>query len=119
MEFFVNGIKNDYSNFEGKAKRKEFWLFPAFFAVTTLALSFITGFLAGLTSASVIRYLYLVFVFLVIVPQISIAVRRLHDAGKSGKLLFVGLIPIVGWILVIVWLCGKTDDGKKKAKRKK
>ena len=51
MEFFVNGIKNDYSNFEGKAKRKEFWLFTAFFAVTTLALSFITGFLAGLTSA--------------------------------------------------------------------
>ncbi|MBO7253774.1 MAG: DUF805 domain-containing protein [Clostridia bacterium] len=118
MEYFVNCVKNDYSNFEGKATRKEFWLFTAFFAVITLALSFITGFLSGLTTAGVIRYLYLVFVFLMIVPQLAVGTRRLHDTGKSGKLLLVGLIPVVGWILLIVWLCGKTDDGKTNKKKK-
>ncbi len=118
MENFINCVKNEYSNFEGKATRKEFWLFSAFFVVLTLALSFITGFIAGLTTAGVIRYLYLVFVLLMIVPFVAVAVRRLHDTGKSGKLLLVGLIPVVGVILLIVWLCGKTCDGKNQNKKK-
>ncbi len=127
MEIFVNCVKNDYSNFEGRATRKEFWLFTAFFTVITLALAFITGFLSGLTTVGAIKYLYLVFVFLMICPQIAVAVRRLHDVGKSGKLLLVGLIPAVGLILLLVWFCGKTADDKKiqnktqnqKAKNKK
>ncbi|MBE6648931.1 MAG: DUF805 domain-containing protein [Ruminococcaceae bacterium] len=117
MEFFVYCLKNNYSDFEGKVTKKEFWTFTAFFAVITLALQFITGFISGLTTVGAIKYLYLVFVFLMVVPQVAIAVRRLHDAGKSGKLLLVGLIPIVGFILLVIWLCGKTDDGKNVKKK--
>ncbi len=115
MEFFVYCLKNNYSDFNGKATRKEFWTFTAFFAVITLALQFITGLISGLTTVGAIKYLYLVFVFLMVVPQVAIAARRFHDTGKSGKLLLVGLIPIVGFILLVIWLCGKTDDGKKNA----
>lgn len=112
MEIFVNCVKNDYSNFDGKATRKEFWLFTAFFAVITLALAFITGFISGLTTVGAIKYLYLVFVLLMISPQVAVAVRRLHDVGKSGKLLLVGLVPVVGIIILVIWFCGKTDEGK-------
>ncbi len=118
METFVKCVKEDYANFEGRATRKEFWLFTAFFAVLTLALQFITGFLSGITSAGAIKYLYLVFVLLMIAPQVAVAVRRLHDTGKSGKLLLVGLVPVVGLIVLIVWFCGKTDDGKKNNNKK-
>lgn len=112
MEIFVNCVKNDYSNFEGRATRKEFWLFTAFFAVIASALAFIMGFLSGLTTVGAIKYLYLVFVLLMICPQIAVAVRRLHDVGRSGKLLLISL-TIVGIIPLIVWLCGKTVEGKK------
>lgn len=119
MDIFVNCIKNDYSNFDGKATIKEFWVFTAFFAVLTLALAFITGFLSGLTTVGVIKYLYLVFVLLMISPQVAVAVRRLHDVGKSGKLLLVGLVPVVGVIVLIVWLCGKSTDDKRTLNIKK
>ena len=122
MEIFVNCVKNDYANFDGRATKKEFWLFTAFFAVITMALAFIMGFISGITTAGAIKYLYLVFVFLMISPQIAVAVRRLHDTGRSGKLLLVGLIPIVGIILLIVWFCGETKEesknGKKSVKKK-
>ena len=117
MEIFVNCVKNDYSNFDGKATRKEFWLFTAFFAVITLALAFITGFISGFTTVGAIKYLYLVFVLLMISPQVAVAVRRLHDVGKSGKLLLVGLVPVVGIIILVIWFCGKTDDGKNNKKK--
>jgi uncharacterized membrane protein YhaH (DUF805 family) len=125
MGIFIDCVKNHYSDFDGKSTRKEFWLFTAFFAVLTLALAFICGFISGLTTASAIRWLYLVFVLLMISPQVAVAVRRFHDVGKSGKLLLVGLIPIVGLIVVIVWLCGKTTtvqksaNGQKNIKKKK
>ena len=116
MEVFVKCVKNDYSNFDGKATRKEFWLFTGFFTVITLALAFITGFISGFTTVGAIKYLYLVFVFLMISPQVAVAVRRLHDVGKSGKLLLVGFIPVVGLILLVVWFCGESNDGNKKRK---
>ena len=112
MEIFVNCVKNEYSDFVGRATRKEFWLFTAFSTVITLALAFITGFLSGLTTVGAIKYLYLVFVLLMICPQIAVAVRRLHDVGRSGKLLLVAF-TIVGIIPLIVWFCGKTVEGKK------
>ncbi len=116
MEIFIKCAKDNYSNFEGKASRKEFWVFSAFLAVLTLALAFICGFLSGLTTVGAIRYLYLVFVLLMIVPLVAVATRRLHDTAKSGKMLLVGLIPAVGQILLVVWLCGKPSDGKEKKK---
>ncbi len=113
METFVNCVKNNYSNFEGKASRKEFWLFTAFFLVLTMALDFLAGFFAGLTSVEAIKYLFLVFVFLMISPFLAVAVRRLHDVNRSGKFLFLALIPIVGIIIIVVWLCGKPVDESK------
>lgn len=117
MEIFVNCVKNDYSNFDGRATRKEFWLFTAFFAVITMALAFLTGFISGLTTAAAVKYLYLVFVFLMISPMVAVAVRRLHDTCKSGKLLLVGLIPVVGIIILIGWFCEGTKEASKNGKK--
>ncbi len=117
MKTFIDCVKNNYSNFDGKASKKEFWLFTAFFVVITLALAFILGFISGLTTVSAIKYLYLVFVLLMISPQVAVAVRRLHDVGKNGKMLLIALIPVVGIVVVIVWLCGKSVDFKATVKK--
>lgn len=120
MEIFISCAKDNYSNFEGKATRKEFWTFSAYLVVLTLALAFICGFISGLTTVGAIRYLYIVFVLLMIVPFVAVATRRLHDTAKSGKMLLVGLIPIVGQILLIIWFCGKhTDENAKKKPQSK
>ena len=53
-----------------------------------------------------ISYIYSLAVF---VPSLAVGVRRLHDMGKSGWFLLIGLIPIVGWILLIIWLCTDSE----------
>ena len=53
---------------------------------------------------------YLLYALAVIVPSLAIAVRRLHDTGKSGWLLLVGLIPFVGWIILIVFYVQPSEN---------
>ena len=47
----------------------------------------------------------------ILVPQIAVSVRRLHDIGKSGWFYLIGLIPVIGWIFVLVWFCTDSQPG--------
>lgn len=47
----------------------------------------------------------------ILVPSIAVGVRRLHDTGRSGWWLLIGLIPIVGWIIAIMWLATDSQTG--------
>lgn len=86
-----------YAQFRGRASRSEFWWWY-------LASVIIEIVLRGLGSVSAIfGILGLLFGLAVIVPQIAIAARRLHDTNRSGWWQLLGLIPIVGWIILLVW----------------
>ena len=76
-------VWKNYGNFEGRASRKEYWNFVLFNFLVTLILA--------LVSAGILSVIY---VILVIVPSVAVAVRRLHDVGKSGWMLLAGLVPI-------------------------
>lgn len=76
-----------YANFKGRAPRAEFWWF--------YLLSVIAG---------IIPFLGWIASLALIVPSLAVTWRRLHDIGKGGGWFFIGLIPIVGWILMIIWL---------------
>ena len=47
-----------------------------------------------------------------LVPNLAVGVRRLHDTGRSGWWSLIGLIPLVGWILLIIWYCQKEDEAE-------
>lgn len=113
-EYYVKCLKN-YANFKGRARRKEFWGFFLFNFIIAFALSFIGGFISGITTGNaegtlgvVLYYLYSFAVFL---PSLGVFVRRMHDIGKSGWAWFWVLLPIVGWIFILKWLCTKSNDG--------
>lgn len=89
-----------YATFSGRARRSEYWYFFLFNALVSFVLGLI---LAPLAS---------VFVLATIVPSIAVSVRRLHDIGKSGVYYLVGLIPLVGVILLIVWFCQDSQPGE-------
>ena len=94
MDFFeaTKTCLRKYATFEGRAGRREYWWFALFFLIAT---SIATVFSEKLNAAVTL---------LLLLPAIAAATRRLHDAGKSGWMQLVGLIPLVGWIIVIVWL---------------
>jgi uncharacterized membrane protein YhaH (DUF805 family) len=103
MEYFIDGFRK-YADFKGKASRSDFWGFILISSVVSVVLNQLDiqyevwsaeygiGFFSGLYSLAVI------------VPEVSILVRRLHDVGKSGWMALLLLLPIIGWIWVGILL---------------
>ncbi len=99
MNYYLQALKN-YANFKGRARRSEYWYFVLFNAIVGGALFFV----GSAIHLGFLGFLYPVFVF---IPSFSVAVRRMHDSGKSGWFLF---IPIYGFILLLT--SGTTGDNK-------
>ncbi len=97
MHWFLDPIQKHYFDFEGRVGRQEFWMFVLFIFGINIVLNIVHAELLGMI-VSVALFL----------PNISIAARRLHDTGRSGWWQLIGLIPILGWIILIVWLAEET-----------
>ena len=80
-----------YADFNGRASRPELWWWVLFVFVTSAVLGFVSPMLSG------------VFSLAVLLPGIAVTARRLHDTDRSGWLQLVGLIPVIGWIILIIW----------------
>jgi len=98
MHWFIDPIKNHYADFDGRIGRQEFWMFILFSFLLNVILEVID-----------IEVLAMVVSLALFVPNIALASRRLHDTGRSGWWQLLWLIPIVGWIILIVWLATKTE----------
>lgn len=88
----ITSVFTHYADFSGRARRSEFWWFYLFNIVLSALLIFIP-------------IVYTIWMLVTIIPGLAVSVRRLHDLGKSGLNLLFALIPLVGWILLIVWYC--------------
>ena len=107
--FLITGLSLAFRNFavfSGRASRAEYWSF----IVATDVVIFLL-FLLGIRAGFFLLLAY-VFALLAVIPEISVAVRRLHDTGRSGWFLLVGIIPVVGSIVVLVLLLLPGDRGQ-------
>ena len=100
-------IFQKYARFDGRASRGEYWWWVLANFLIVIVLEIV---LFGLASASstlgvLVGIVLFAYALGVLVPSIAVGVRRLHDAGYSGLLLLLGLIPFVGGIIVIVLMC--------------
>jgi uncharacterized membrane protein YhaH (DUF805 family) len=111
MQWYTDVIKK-YVEFSGRARRKEYWMFVLISFVISIILSMLDR-IIGTQSANfgVLSGLYSLAVLL---PSLGVAVRRLHDTNRSGWWILLGLIPIVGAIILIVFtvLEGTVGDNK-------
>jgi uncharacterized membrane protein YhaH (DUF805 family) len=113
---FVDAIKlffKNYANFYGRASRSEYWWVALALFLVSLIIQ-IPGYALGSFDASTgtatMHPLFAVLSFIVslatLVPSLAIAVRRMHDTGRSGWWNLIFLVPLVGWIIWIVFLVG-------------
>lgn len=93
----VRSVLTNYANFNGRARRSEYWWWVLAVVLVSLVLNILE---AALGTGSILSTL---FSLAILVPGLAVGARRLHDTGKSGWLLLIGLIPLVGFILLIVW----------------
>lgn len=103
-------VLRKYFDFEGRARRTELWMFVLISFVISSLLSILTLGL-GFLERDVILKLYSIAVF---IPCLAVTVRRLHDTGKSGFYLFYNLLPVVGQIIILIFLCTEGTPHKNK-----
>lgn len=100
MQYYIQAFKQ-FADFSGRTNRKGFWMFVLFHIIVSLVIVGIdsmTG--SGKAGTGMLSTIYSLAVF---IPALSISVRRLHDVGKSGWLILVGFIPVIGffWLLYL------------------
>ena len=101
----IRSALRNYATFAGRARRSEFWFFYLFLLLCQVGASMVDGVAdgAGLVSGLISLALFL--------PMLAVGVRRLHDTGRSGWWMLVGLVPLIGWIFVLIWYCRQGEAG--------
>nr|WP_320119882.1 DUF805 domain-containing protein [uncultured Marinifilum sp.] len=107
MNWYLEVLKK-YAVFNGRARRKEYWMFFLFNIIFGIAASLLDTLIG---TAPVINSIY---GLAILIPGIAVSVRRLHDTGRSGWFLLLGLIPFVGAIILLVFFAtdGDTSDNE-------
>ena len=107
-----------YGDFNGRARRSEYWFFQLFSILVMIGI-FVVGGVAGAfngdrqnsTGGLVIGLLFLVWLLAFFVPALAVAVRRFHDMGHSGWWYLISFVPYIGSFILIVWFCFKGTAG--------
>lgn len=98
-----------YADFNGRARRKEFWTFYFTNALLMMAYALLSLLIVFSTKVDVLVFPLMAVFFLyyvaTIIPMLAAIVRRLHDTGNSGWMYFVTFVPLIGGIWLLVLLC--------------
>ncbi len=101
---YLSMWKNAFT-FDGRALRSEYWYAYLCNAIVLMILSVL---IAIFDAFAILSTLY---ELAVIIPLLSLSIRRLHDISKSGWYWFIGCIPLVGWIIMLIWFCTDSTPG--------
>lgn len=101
----VTTVIGKYADFSGRARRSEYWFWTLAVILGYIVAAILTR-IAGILGILAVLY-YLA----ILVPTIAVGVRRLHDTGKSGWFILMGLIPLVGGIVLLVFTVSDSTPG--------
>ena len=114
MEWYLKVIKDNYVNFEGRARRTEYWMFNLIHIIIIFALAFLGGFFGDSEASLIIMIPLLIYVLGTFLPALAVTVRRLHDTGKSGWYYLFTLIPYIGSFILLIFMVIDGDTGQNK-----
>lgn len=109
MEWFMKVLRQ-YADFDGRARRKEYWMFALFYIVFSACASLLDemSYSEDGFQDHIITNLFVLGLF---IPSLAVSVRRLHDIGKSGWYLLLWFLPVIGWLWVIFLHCQDSEAG--------
>ncbi|MDR2407551.1 MAG: DUF805 domain-containing protein [Bacteroidales bacterium] len=111
MKWYLKCLRQ-YADFSGRARRKEFWMFTLFDGIFVILAMVLDSILID-TNFGDTGPVYLIYVLGTFIPTLAVRIRRLHDIGKSGWTILIALIPLVGAIILIVYMCTEGDPDNK------
>ena len=104
MNWYIEVLKK-YAVFSGRARRKEYWMFVLFYIIFGIILGIIEG-IIGISG--ILTGLYCL---ALLIPSIAVSVRRLHDIGRTGWWVLICLVPIVGSIVLLIFILLDSQPG--------
>ena len=112
QESFATCIKK-YADFSGRAPRSEYWWFILAQFLLGLVAGFVLGFIGGIMGmgTSLADIGSVVLMLGLFLPALGVAIRRLHDTGKSGWWYLLVFIPIIGWLVLLYWFVQPSTEG--------
>lgn len=114
-EYFLDVIKNHYIDFEGRARRKQYWMYTLYNFIINFGIILIAVILFLATKADAIISIASIIIRIIglalLLPSLGLTVRRLHDIGKSPWWILIIFIPLVGSIIYLVFLCTDSERG--------
>lgn len=103
MNYYIEVLKK-YAVFSGRAPRAEYWFFTLFNLIISIVLGFVDGAAGLISQSSGMGVLGTIYMLAVLLPGIAVTVRRLHDTGRSAWWLLLFLIPLLGALVILVFL---------------
>lgn len=110
MNWFLVALKK-YATFSGRAQRAEYWYFILFYILIFVGLSIIDGIIGAFSAEAGIGLLSGLYSLAILIPSLAVGARRLHDTGRSGWWLLIGIIPLIGPIILIVFFVQDSMSG--------
>tara|TARA_B100000524_G_scaffold45485_1_gene21646 strand:- start:367 stop:741 length:375 start_codon:yes stop_codon:yes gene_type:complete len=117
MEWYLKVMRENYANFNGRARRKEYWMFTLFYSLLVTACAFALALLVATGSQSLTLLVAIISIAAIlahVVPSIAVTVRRLHDVGQSGWFLLLAFIPYIGNLIIFVFSVIEGNKGTNK-----
>ena len=105
MDWYLEVLRK-YAVFNGRARRREYWMFWLINLVIEAVLGMVDTFLGtlGLLGA--------IYALLIFIPGLAVTVRRLHDTNRSGWWILIGLVPLIGWIFLLIFMIQDSTPGE-------
>lgn len=113
FDWYVAVLRN-YAGFSGRARRKEYWFFLLFNILISMGLSLVDRFTGNSGISSGMGFLSGLYALGTFIPGIAVTMRRLHDTNRSGWWMLISLIPVIGIIVLLVFLA---SEGQKTENR--
>ena len=111
MRWFLDALTKNYATFDGRARRKEYWLFVLFYCVASVALVIVDGIIGTLNEAVGIGLFSGLFLLATLMPALAVTVRRLHDTNRRGWWVLINVIPIVGALVLLFFNLQDSQPG--------
>ncbi len=103
-------VTKKYATFSGRARRSEYWYYTLFSILVSLVTS-VVGSALFVHSEGDVNILSALASIALLLPGLGVAIRRLHDIGKSGWWYLIALVPFIGWIVLLIFMCRDSDRG--------
>ena len=110
MNWFLMALKK-YATFSGRSRRSEYWYFILFYLIIAIVLGIIDRAAGTMTSNGTVGVLGGLFGLAMLIPSLAVGARRLHDTGRTGWWQLIGLIPLIGIIVLIVFYVQDSHPG--------